>query len=160
MPQENQLTTAHDESDRRLNDRRRFSLRTLVCSLTKGRRRTLRRGSDRYFGGYVDRYESRLLFSAVGILLLSFTDAALTLTLLRLGAVELNTFMAVLIETDVRVFIAGKTFITLASLLLLVVHYRFRVFRHLRVSYIIYFFLSVYTLLIAYELTLLAMLAL
>jgi hypothetical protein len=159
MPQDNQFTPLQDESDRRLNDRRRFSLQTLVCSFTKGRRRALRRGSDQYFGGYVDRYESRLLFSTLGILLLSFTDAALTLTLLRLGAVELNTFMAVLIETDVRVFVAGKTFITLASLILLLFHSRFRVFRYLRVSYIIYFFFSVYTLLIAYELTLLAMLA-
>jgi hypothetical protein len=148
------------DPDRRFTDRRSFSLRTLICSVTRGRRRQLRRLYDQYHGGYIDRYESRLLFSTLGILLLSFTDAALTLTLLRRGAVELNAFMAVLIDSDVQAFIAGKMIITLAALLLLLYHARFRVFRYLRVSYLIYFFFSVYTLLIAYELTLLTVLAL
>ena len=158
MPDSINPNTEPLDTDRRYTDRRRFSLRTLICSVSKGRRRELRRVHDQYHGGYIDRYESRLLFSTVGILLLSLTDAALTLTLLRRGAVELNTFMAVLIESDVQVFIAGKMIITLAALLLLLYHARFRVSRYLRVSYLIYFFFSVYTLLIAYELTLLAML--
>jgi len=107
--------------------------------------------------GIVDRHEPRLLLSTLGILLLSLTDAVFTLTLLQHGAVELNSFMAVLIETDVQLFVAGKMAITAVCLIFLLIHAKFRIFRVVRISTLLYGFLSIYGLLIAYELVLLAM---
>ena len=157
MPEDIFETALEQQGERRrTSERRQLNLRTLICGATKGRRRDFRRISDRYYGGYVDRHEIELWLAVLGILVLSLTDAALTLTLLQKGAIELNTLMAVLINTDVQLFIASKLAITGLALMLLLIHAKFRIFRYMKVSFLIYFFLSLYTLLIAYELTLLA----
>jgi hypothetical protein len=157
-PDYNPGATMAQQSNRRLpTDRRKFTLQTLVRGVTNAQRRQLRRVNDQNQGGYVDRHEPRLLLSTLGILLLSLTDAVLTLTLLQHGAVELNSFMAVLIETDVQLFVAGKMAITAVCLIFLLIHAKFRIFRVVRISMLLYAFLSIYALLIAYELILLTM---
>jgi hypothetical protein len=157
-PDYDPVATAQQQSNRRLEtDRRKFTLQTLVRGVTNAQRRQLRRVNDQNQGGYIDRHDPRVLLSTLGILLLSLTDAVLTLTLLQHGAVELNSFMAVLIETDVQLFVAGKMAITAVCLTFLLIHAKFRIFRVVRISMLLYAFLSIYGLLIAYELVLLSM---
>lgn len=157
-PDYDPVAAAKRQSNRRLEtDRRKLTLKTLCRGVTDARRRQLRRSEDQCQGGYVDRHEPRLLLSTLGILLLSLTDAVLTLTLLQHGAVELNSFMAVLIETDVQLFVAAKMAITAVCLIFLLIHAKFRIFRVVKISMLLYAFLSIYGLLIVYELVLLAM---
>src|SRR5690606_9242524 len=73
-------------------DRRRTGIRTFVQGgLTPRRRSGGRRHDDQAW--LVDWHEPHLLFLAVAILLLSVTDAFMTLTLLSAGAHEANPIM-------------------------------------------------------------------
>lgn len=140
---------------RRFEERRSFSLATIIRGCLNGRRRSARRSND-LNGYYTDWYEPWLLYTAIGILLLCSTDAVLTLKLLQLGAVELNGFMAILINTDVQLFIIIKMLLTGISLIFLVIHANFRFLRLLRISYLLQTILCGYLVLIVYELALLS----
>lgn len=140
--------------NRRRGERRRTTIASLICGHRLARRRDARRLSNQN-GYHVDWYEPHLLYLIVSVLLLSCADALLTLNLLELGGREINTFMAMLINIDVRLFAALKMGFTGAGLLFLVIYHRFRVFRRLRVDYLLRAVLLLYLMLIGYELMLL-----
>ena len=119
-----------------------------------GRRRGARR-NDEDENHYVDWYQPRLLYVTIATALLSFLDAALTLNLLSLGAIEINTLMAHLINTDVQKFVNIKVALTLLTLVFLVIHSNFRLFRFVRVNRVIYVLFFGYLTLILYEIGLL-----
>lgn len=142
--------------DRRTHpDRRRHAFRTLTyCGLAqRGRRRETRRTGDNY---YLDWYDPRLVFAGLGILLLSTTDAALTLILMGLGATELNTIMDHLMNISIPLFVAAKIAITAGGVLFLLTHAHFHILKLTTGRRVIHALLGVYALLIAYELFLLA----
>ena len=85
-----------------------------------GRRTTVRRSNDT--SAYVDRYEWPVFLVAVGIVIMSAMDAAFTLRLLSMGAIELNSVMAVLIDQNVHKFVIFKLGLTITGVLLLVIH--------------------------------------
>lgn len=128
-----------------------FNFRHLGIS---GRRRTPRRIEDG-INTYRDWYEPKLLYFTIATALLSFLDATMTLNLLTLGAIELNTLMAHLINTDVQMFVNIKVALTLLTLVFLVIHSNFRLFRFVRVNRVIYFLFGGYLTLIVYEIGLL-----
>lgn len=148
------LTHSPPLERRQEGNRRTPTLASVLFTSLRGRRRYARRRSDQ-LGYYIDRYEPRFLYLALGILLLSGTDAILTLNLLQQGAVEVNVLMAWLITTDVQLFANTKMAVTGIGLILLVAHIRFRLC-WVKVSHILYLILSLYMLLIVYELALLA----
>ncbi|NNF52085.1 MAG: hypothetical protein HKN59_06575 [Gammaproteobacteria bacterium] len=119
-----------------------------------GRRRGQRR-TDEDDNHYVDWYAPRLLYVTIATAILSFLDAALTLNLLSLGAIEINTLMAHLINTDVQKFVNIKVALTLLTLVFLVIHSNFRLFRFVKVNLIIYVLFFGYLTLILYEIGLL-----
>lgn len=92
---------------------------SLSAFRTSGRRMSVRRAGDQ---AYVDRYEWPVVLIAVGIVIMSAMDAAFTLRLLSMGAIELNAVMAVLIESDVQKFVAFKLGLTITGVLMLVIH--------------------------------------
>jgi hypothetical protein len=139
-------------------DRRRHLWRSLVLGSMRPRRRTGRRASD-HDRPIIDMHGPALLASATLLLALCVTDAALTLSLISLGAVEANPFMALFTDGNVTRFVLTKVTLTGAGVLLLVGLSRFRVFRVLRVESILHAFTCSYVLLIAYELALVARLA-
>ena len=104
---------------------------------------------------YVDRYEASLLAPALLVMLCSILDAFLTLELIRGGAVELNYLMANLMQKDLALFIQSKIALTGLSIIFLVVHKNFRVFRSVTVSHVLYFLAAIYLSLISYEAVLL-----
>ena len=79
-----QLQTSPSDRSRRSKERRRLSLATFTMGIRVGNRRDGRRTSDQ-LGYYVDRFESQLLYVALGIMLLSAADAVFTLRLLQMG---------------------------------------------------------------------------
>lgn len=140
--------------DRRCYDRRRrltfLNWRHLGF---RARRQAQRRGGNA--NTLVDVYESRLLYIVLAIMLLSCADAFFTLQLLQLGAVELNTFMAILIERDLVSFVGFKLALTGLALVLIVIYKNFRIFGRIRVSQLLWLVLFGYSVLILYELVLL-----
>jgi hypothetical protein len=135
-------------------DRRLHSLRTLTyCFAQPGRRRTARRAGDNY---YLDWYDPRLVFAGVGIMLLSTADASLTLMLMSHGANEVNALMAQMMEISIPLFAVVKMAITGAGVLFLLTHAHFHILKLTTGRQAIYAVLGIYTMLISYELFLLA----
>lgn len=137
-------------ADRRSGyDRRRTTLRTFLQGGMTPRRRGGRRESDTAF--ILDWHEPHLLFMAIAILLLSVSDALLTLTLLANGAEEMNPVMDYILVNHPGLFAAVKMSLTGFGVLVLVACARTTVFRIVRVSLIMHWFLLGYAALIGYE---------
>jgi hypothetical protein len=137
-------------ADRRSGyDRRRMSFRTFLQGGMTPRRRGGRRAGDASM--LVDWHEPHLVFMAIAILLLSVADAFLTLTLLSNGASEVNPVMDYFIADSPRLFAAVKMALTGTGVLILVICARATVFRVIRVSAFIHWFLLGYAALIGYE---------
>ena len=150
-----QSIAGNQPDERRVDvDRRQHSWRTVTyCGLHgRGRRHSARRDKHSY---YLDWYEPGLVFTGLGILLLSCMDALLTLTLLNRGAYEANHLMAWLLESGDVVFVSAKVAITAVGILFLLMHSHFRLLSMTNGKRLLQMLLSVYGLLIAYELVLL-----
>jgi len=159
MPAEDQLMTLASGEDlpaerRRGPDRRRHTWRTLTyCGLHgRGRRHQVRRHDSNY---YLDRYDQRLVFTGLLVLLLSCVDAMLTLTLLDKGAYEANHLMAHLLSMGDKPFVVTKIAITAAGVLFLLMHAHFRVLRVTNGKRMLQVLAGLYGLLIVWELLLL-----
>ena len=100
------------------SDRRTNKIPFLKQLFFKGRRKALRRSSDRYNLSQIDQYGSSTFAIIMIILLLSLLDALLTLILLDRGAVEINPIMAFYIEQGPTVFLLAKYLLTAAALVL------------------------------------------
>jgi hypothetical protein len=134
---------------RRGSDRRRLSLRTFLQGGLTPRRRRGRRETDAV--SIVDWHEPHLLFLAITILLLSVADAFFTLTLLTRGAEEANPLLQYVLDAHPQLFAGAKMGLTGCGILVLVALARATVFRIIRVSTIIHWFLLGYAALIGYE---------
>ena len=79
--------------DRRTNNKAR-----LKYLLFNGRRERFRRDEDKGKAFIFDRYNQKLFLAITAILILSITDAVLTLVIIQRGARELNPVMAYFLE--------------------------------------------------------------
>lgn len=142
--------------ERRRGDRRKhhpaINLRHLGFG---GRRHRCRRAEDRR-NRYVDSYDAPLLALTLAILACCCLDAAFTLTLLSLGAVELNPLMAGLIDRDIQAFVVAKFALTALGLVFLVIRHNFRLVPGVRIGHVLPVLFAAYASLIAYEVALLA----
>jgi hypothetical protein len=138
-----------------MHDRRLHSWRTLTyCGFQgRGRRRHARRNDCNY---YLDWYDPRLVFTGIAILLMSYLDALFTLTLLDRGAYEANYFMARLMETSDELFIGVKLAVTAFGIVVLLMYSHFQIWRIISGKRLLQTVVTVYGLLISYELILLA----
>ena len=85
------------------------------------------------------------------ILLLNVVDAFLTLTLITKGATEANPAMAFILDGYPRLFALVKMTLTGGGVVVLVAMARARVFKLIRVSTLMHWFLIGYVALIIYE---------
>lgn len=148
-------TMSEEIEDQRGEDRRKPSMRTLFGALRHQRRRVPRREHD-HLDSYTDWYGHWPFAATLIIILLCFADAFLTIVLLSKGAVELNVLMDWLIQKDVHTFAVVKMSMTGLALIVLVMHFNFRVYRYIAVRYLIYALVPMYSLLIFHELRMLA----
>ena len=119
-------------------------------SFNPRRRSPARRQGDSRFHS-LDWHSSHLLAVAISILLLSVSDAFLTMMLLQGGAAEVNPVMAALIYRSVAMFAALKMGMTSVGVMLMVFLARYRFMRVLRVEWVLYGVLIAYVTLIGYE---------
>lgn len=136
-------------------DRRKRSSWSLIYGHFSPRRKAPRRSEDR--NRFVaDWHHPSLLYSSIAILLLSATDAYLTMRLLQQGARELNWFMAQLIDFSPRQFVAMKMALTGLGVIILVSRRHARLFGLIPIEGILYTVLFGYFVLIGYELAILS----
>lgn len=118
----------------------------------EGRRRRGRRPEDGADLG-VDLYEPSLFLLALGIFLLSCTDALLTLTLIGRGlAYEANPLMRGLMEQDPQLFVNLKIVFTGAGVLFMVALADARLLRFLPVRHIMHGLLVMYSTVVGFQL--------
>lgn len=113
-----------------------------------GRRRTIRRDNDRGRHIFVDLYSTRLLLIVLVLLVMSCTDAILTIALIYRGiAVEANPLMASALSYGILPFTVIKFSITAFALLVLCVFKNVRITRFsLPIAVKIYFGIIIYEL--------------
>jgi hypothetical protein len=137
-------------NDRTDSDRRDLSWRTLIFGYLRSRRRTTRRASEG-MPIYTDYHHPWLFFLATSIMMMSCFDAILTLQLLDRGAIEINPFMAAVINQGTLTFVATKMLLTSLGILALVFLARARFMRRFRTGLILTFLFSAYAILVCYE---------
>ncbi len=101
--------------DRRIiGDRRKLSTACLSKqTIFRGKRKTIRREADQNTYIPVDNYSTRLFIILLLLLLLSITDAYLTLSLVQVrNATELNPIMALYLEHGTATFFLEKFLFT------------------------------------------------
>jgi hypothetical protein len=140
---------------RRGPDRRRSTWHALLFGGLNPRRRNPRRGGERHIAA-LDWHPARWFGVALTILLLSVADAFLTLTLINLGADEINPVMEPLVTGGSgRSFAVWKLAMTALGVVTLTLLARMRAFGRIPVGAILYAVLAVYVVLVGYELWLL-----
>ena len=87
-----------------------------------GRRRALRRKTDREKGGYVDRYSYILFFLLVLILGLNILDSLFTMMIIDLGGQEFNPLVRSFMELHGDMFWIWRFVIASIGLVLLYLH--------------------------------------
>jgi hypothetical protein len=126
----------------------------LIHGSFKRRRRHVRRAGDRNIAS-IDWHHPQWLAVAMLILLLCTTDALLTLTLLNLGAQEINPFMKPLVTGSGPAFAIWKMGLTSGGVIMLTILARLRAFGVLPIGALLYVVLALYVILVVYELWLL-----
>ena len=101
-------------------DRRNRSFNFLRRPFSPGRRRMLRRKTDRRRFFLFDYYSPKLFYAIVLVLMLSVTDALLTLWLVDEGARELNPVMAYFLAFGPNIFLLSKYLMTAVSVVIVV----------------------------------------
>jgi hypothetical protein len=135
---------------RQATNRREGVWRAFLYGNFNPRRRNSRRAVDEH-DYWFDWHEPRILYLALGVFLLSCTDALFTLNLLNAGAAEANLVMASMLETGIDRFVYVKISITGICLLILVVAARRKFVGPFSVEHLLQFFFVGYVMLICYE---------
>ncbi len=143
--------------ERRAAERRDPSMRSLAYGGVRPRRRSGRRNGDAQ-RVFLDWHEPRVLYLALAVLLMSCTDALLTLNILEAGGRELNGLMDWLIRQDTGFFVATKIAITGIGVILLVLAVNRHFLGRVPVIHLLRVFCFGYAVLLAWEFYLLAML--
>ncbi|MFB3883574.1 MAG: DUF5658 family protein [Thermodesulfobacteriota bacterium] len=142
----------NEDSDRRkLTDRRKESTRAWTFYAFFGRRRWLRRKSDRESGSPLDRYSPTLFFFVVLILALNVVDSFFTMIIIDLGGRELNPVVQAIMALHGDRFWIYKFLMVSGSLLLLFLHRGYKLLRG-----IIIVMSSIYLFIVLYQIFLIA----
>lgn len=136
--------------NRVITDRRTLGWRTVFYGFLRSRRREHRR-EDEAEVRFIDWHHPWLFFLAVGIMLLSATDAFLTLLLIDRGMVEINPVMATIMGHGTALFAATKLFMTGAGVMMLVFLAKSRFLNRFRTGLFLTIIFSIYACLVCYE---------
>ncbi len=102
-------------------DRRSRGAPDIKSLFIYARRKELRRQDDKFKTAYFDQYSPALFTPIVLILLLSVTDAYLTLFLVDCGAREINPVMAYFLKFGPFTFMSVKYFLTCYGVIVLLI---------------------------------------
>jgi len=144
-----------EKTDIRIVPDRRKRPTPFICRFTfsGGRRKTVRRESDKKKHILVDSYSTYLLITILFLLILNLFDSYFTLTLISGDiAVEANPIMALYLEFDDVSFVALKFLITAVSLFGFCLCRNFSISKvFLAAAIVIYLFIVLYELNIVYK---------
>lgn len=137
-------------SERNIDERRRFSWRTVFFGFTRSRRHRHRREIDTEVI-FLDWHHPWLFFLSVGTMLLSCADAFLTLELLNKGMIEANPLMRAAMNQGTAFFISLKLLLTALGIFVLVFVAKAHFLNRFRTGLFLTVFFSAYACLVCYE---------
>ena len=118
-----------------------------------GRRKEMRRDDDNQESYFLDHYSLRVFGLIIGIILLSLTDALLTLYLIRNGAAEVNPVMEHFLRYGPLPFLAAKYLLTTASIVLLLIYKNVHIFgTKIRAKYLFIIIFLIFASVVIWEL--------
>ena len=118
-----------------------------------GRRKGMRRDKDNQESYFLDHYGLSIFSIIIGIILLSLTDAMLTLYLIRNGAAEANPIMEHFLRYGQLPFLAAKYLLTTASVILLLIYKNVHLFgTRIRAKYLFIIILMIFISVVLWEL--------
>jgi len=118
-----------------------------------GRRKGVRRDADNQVSYFLDHFSLRIFIVIIGIILLSLTDALLTLYLIRHGAAEVNPIMEHFLRYGPLPFLAAKYLLTTASIVLLLIYKNVYIFRtRIRAKYLFIVIFLIFASVVLWEL--------
>jgi hypothetical protein len=118
-----------------------------------GRRKEMRRDEDNLKSYFLDHYSLRVFGIIIGIILLSLTDAMLTLYLIRNGAAEVNPVMNYFLRYGPLPFLAAKYLLTTASIVLLLIYKNVYIFgTKIRAKYLFIIIFFIFASVVIWEL--------
>jgi hypothetical protein len=135
---------------RKLTDRRKFPTRPFSKYIFKGRRRQARRKEEDH-NYYVDHYDAKYLALVLSIVVLCVFDAYFTLKIIHYGGRELNPLMIKFLDRFPELSLLMKYIVTVISLVILLVHKNFVLFRKVKAYFFLYVIFMLYFLLVLYE---------
>ena len=138
-------------------DRRKRPTPPVSRYLFRGRRREAWPGAGENY--YVDRPARWAWQSALLLILLSGTDAVLSLCLFSDGRFhELNPLLHIGLQQGSGVFLGLKLTLTVSAVLVLLIHANFAIAgRKIRVAWVIWTLIVTYAMIVVYEILLLTM---
>ena len=131
-------------------DRRQFTWRTVLYGFMYSRRKGLRRVEDGE-AVFVDWHHPWLRIMAIGTMILSATDAFLTLKLIERGMIEANPVMANVMGHGALAFTASKMFMTAVGIFALVFLARSMFMRRIRTGQFLTLMFLSYCCLVTYQ---------
>ena len=143
------------EERRLANDRRNYTIKTLLHCFKNPQRATGRRKSDKRYP-LLDVFDASAMFLAVALTTLSLCDAFFTLNILAHGGQEVNPFMNYMLGYGTFAFVASKMLFTAVAVVVMTGAGNLLLFNRIRVRSILAILIGLYAGLIAYELSILA----
>ena len=118
-----------------------------------GRRKEVRRNDDNRESYFLDHFSLRIFIVIIAIILLSLTDALLTLYLIRHGAAEVNPIMEHFLRYGPLPFLAAKYLLTTASIVLLLIYKNVHIFgTRIRAKYLFIVIFLIFASVVLWEL--------
>ncbi|WP_420885411.1 DUF5658 family protein [Candidatus Scalindua japonica] len=118
-----------------------------------GRRKTIRRRTDHQESYFLDHFSVRVFSIIIVIILLSVTDAMLTLHLISKGAAEINPIMEHFLQYGTLPFLTAKYLLTTASVTLLLIYKNVHIFgTKIRAKYLFILILLIFISVVLWEL--------
>ncbi len=144
-------TDTATSKERKEDERRDFSWRTVLFGFALSRRHVHRRIADEDVI-FLDWHHPWLFFLAVGTMILSCVDAFLTLQLLEKGMIEANPFMEATMRQGTGFFISVKLAMTALGIFVLVFLAKAHFLNRFRTGLFLTGFFTAYACLVCYEL--------
>ncbi len=149
-------TVLHSELDKNRSNatgRRQKEGTPGIRYLFFGRRKEVRRLDDHRKNFFLDLFSLKVFSIIIAVLLLSVTDATLTLYLIRNGAAEINPIMGHFLKYGPLPFFAAKYLLTTSSMILLLIHKDVHLFRTtIRAKFLFIIFFVVFASVVLWEL--------
>ena len=135
-------------------DRRKSHFKAALFSFFNSRRLEIRRDGNSALANLRESAQSHSYVIMMGVLIFLIFDAILSYSILSIGLNDASTLVQVMTESKWQLFVVVKSLVSALSILFLATYNNIASLEKLTMTQVIVFFMSVYILLLSYEIAL------